>query len=435
MSGTSFSINTLGARLAVPLLCAFCFAGQGHLDGIVAVVGDEAILRSDLDAYVVLRLAGQNSKVDSATLPEYRKQFLGELIDGKVLVAHAKADTTIVVTDEELNRALDNQIQSILKQNNLNLDGLEAALQREQGISLAKFKAEARTTFREQILKQKVQRQYLASIKATRRDVEEFYATYHDSLQKAGESVLLSRLAMSGSAPAPVRQAAWDKITSIKQRLDKGENFADLAKQYSESPEAESGGDLGFVEKGSLNLIAFEEQAFATATGRTSEPFATKLGFHIVNVLARQADRVHVRQIFIKVAPPPEEAKRIAALLDSLRQTCVSNEAFTVAVKKFSTDENSRVRGGLLGWKSVITLAGPVQAAIDSLPAGTNSPVVDEGNESAVYRIVDRVKERALTLEDDWQVLADKAQDIMAQKKLIELVSRWRHLVYIDIRL
>jgi len=430
--------NFFPVRVAwlIGVACAFCFAGKPEkLDGIVAVVGDEVILKSELDGYTAMRLSAMNVKYDSTALEGYEKKYVEELVDGKVLLVHAKSDTTITLTDEEVDRALESQIAGILKQNNLTMDGLETALLKEQGMSLAKFKAEARVSLREQLLKQKVQRQYIPSIKATRRDVEDFYARYRDSLPKAGESVYLSRLFIKVSADPEVRQAAWDKITSIKKRLDNGEDFAEVAKKYSESPEADSGGDLGFIEKGSLNLVAFEEKVFSLEPGRISDPFETRLGFHIINVLARQNQRVHVRQIFVKIAPPPGETDRITAVLDSIRRTCTSAADFAAAVRTCGNDEISKVADGLLGWKSIITLDGPVRAAIDTLGKGAITPVVNEGDGYAIYRINDRVKERTLTLEDDWQVLADKAQDIMVQKKMIDLVGRWRKQIFVSIRI
>jgi peptidyl-prolyl cis-trans isomerase SurA len=174
---------------------------------------------------------------------------------------------------------------------------------------------------------------------------------------------------------------------------------------------------------------------FSLEPGRISDPFETRLGFHIINVLARQNQRVHVRQIFVKIAPPPGETDRITAVLDSIRRTCTSAADFAAAVRTCGNDEISKVADGLLGWKSIITLDGPVRAAIDTLGKGAITPVVNEGDGYAIYRINDRVKERTLTLEDDWQVLADKAQDIMVQKKMIDLVGRWRKQIFVSIRI
>jgi peptidyl-prolyl cis-trans isomerase SurA len=423
---------------ALFLFCTFTFAGKPEkIEGVVAVIGDEMILKSELDAYTALRLSELAVTLDSAgsELPKYRKKFLDELIDGKVLLVHAKNDTTVSVTNDEVDRAVENHFSMILRQNNLTIDSLEEVLLREQGITLAKFKEEARTAIREQLLKQKVQRQYVAPVKVSRRDVEEFFAQYHDSLPMAGESVLLSKLTITASPPASVRQAAWEKILSVKQKLANGADFAEMAGLYSESPEGSSGGDLGFIEKGTLNLIAFEQKAFSLSPGQTSDPFETPLGFHIINVVERENLRVHVRQIFIKIALPLKQIDKIKNILDSIRTGCPETADFISAVRHYGTDSYSKSRDGRIGWFSVLDLPGPMRAAIDTLKPGDITPVVSESNEFSVYRVDDRVKERPLTLEDNWQFLAEKAQKITEQKKLIELVSRWRRQMYISTRM
>jgi peptidyl-prolyl cis-trans isomerase SurA len=418
------------------VLASLVFAKQPEkLDGIVAVIGDETIMQSDLDTYTAMRLSGLKITPDTADIKKYRKQFIQELIDGKVLVAYAKNDTTITVTTDEVETALDNHINSIIQQNGITIDSLESLLQKEQGVSFAKFKAETRTAIRDQLLKQKIQRQYLSAIKVSRRDVESFYAQYRDSLPKTGEGVLLSKIAIAIAPPPSVRQAAWEKITSIKQRLASGSDFAAMAKKYSESPEAAMGGDLGFIAKGSLSEVLFEEKAFSLTVGQTSEPFETKLGFHIVNVLEKQDQKVHIRQIFIKVTAPPDLVKKATLLLDSVRINSKTSTDFIAAVQKYSTDKPTKARDGGLGWKSLADCSEALKSAIDTLHAGGITQVLNDGNELAVFRINDRVAERTLTLEDDWPLLAEKAKDILAQKKLIDLVSRWRHQVYINIRI
>jgi peptidyl-prolyl cis-trans isomerase SurA len=423
---------------ALCLSSMFSFAGKPErIEGIVAVIGDEVILKSDLDAYTALRLSELSIKPDSAgsDLSQYRKKFLEELIDGKVLLVHAKNDTTVSLTNDEVDRAVENHFTMILRQNNITIDSLESILRREQGITLAKFKSEARTAIREQLLKQKVQRQYVSPVKVSHRDVEEFFSQYRDSLPKAGESVLLSKLTITIPPPASVRQTAWEKILSVKQKLANGADFAEMARHYSESPEGSSGGDLGFIEKGTLNLIAFEQKAFSLSPGQTSDPFETPLGFHIINVLERENQRVHVRQIFIGISLPSLQIEKTKKLLDSIRTNSMTSADFVASVRLYSTDSHSKVRDGRFGWFSVLDLPGPLRAAVDTLNPGNITQVINNVNEFSIYRIDERVKERPVSLEDDWQFLADKAQKISEQKKLIDLVSRWRRQIYISIRM
>lgn len=415
-------------------LMTFLYA-QEKIDGIVAVVGDEVILLSELNAYSILRINSLGLKKDSIDMKSYREQFLEELIDGKVLLAYGKKDSTISVTNEEVEQATNNHIAMLLHQNNLTMDSLEAELQRQQGISLVKFKADARKAIHEQLLKQKVQQMYLHSNKLSRKEVETFYKEYIDSLPRMGESVLLSKISMTITPSESIRQKAFEQIQSIKQHLDNGENFSELAKKFSQGPEAAEGGDLGFIAKGTLNELAFEEKAFSLSQGQTSAPFETRLGFHIINVIEKRDQKVHIRQIFIKVEPPKEEVVRINGILDSIRTACKSEKEFILFVKKYSDDPVSKTNNGRMKWSSILELPSAIRSAIDSLPEGAITSPVQTDKTISIYRIDKRASERTLTLEDDYLILEKKAMDIFSQKKMIALVSKWRNDIFIDKRI
>lgn len=410
-------------------------SAQQRLDGIVAIIGNEIILQSELDAYTILRMEGLGLNKETTDLNDYQKKFLNELIDGKVLLAYAKKDSTINVTDAEIEQTLNNHISMLLKQNHLTLSQLEEELQRQQGISVSKFKSEARKAIKEQLYKQKIQQSYLYSIKVNRKDVESFFQQYKDSLPKAGESVLLSKISMKAVTSNTERQKSYDKIKMIKDKLDAGQDFGELAKNFSESPEASLGGDLGFISKGSLSELSFEEKAFNLAPGQISEPFETRLGFHIINVLAKRDQQVHIRQIFVKINPTEQQISSINASLDSIKVNCKSKDDFSKAVQQFSEDLETKNRNGSLGWISLLELPAPVRLAVDTLGPGSITKIVKEENVYSVYRIDDRVKQRSLSIENDYGILSDKARDIMAQKKLIDLVSQWKQDLFIDIRI
>lgn len=409
---------------------------QESLDGIAAIIGDEIILKSEISAYSAMRLnsLGTDDK-NNADLEKINKKFLEEMIDGKVLLAHAKKDSTISLTDNEVEQALSGHINSLLRQNNLTMDALETELKRQQGVTLAKFKSELRKAIKEQLLKQKVQQTYLFSLKVNRKDVESFFHQYKDSLPQVGESVLLKKLSLVINPGDSIRQAAYEKILSIKQKLSNGEDFASLAKKYSESPEASEGGNLGFISKGSLSELAFEEKAFNLQPGQVSEPFETRLGFHILNVIEKRDQKVNIRQIFLKVAPPEDRIKMVFDRLDSIRIHCKSSTEFSSIVSKISDDPISKNNLGLIGWISLLEMPANLRDAIDTLKAGMISKAIKEDNTVSIYFVEDRVEKRSLTIENDYALLSEKAKDIIAQKKLIDLVNKWKEDLFIDIRL
>jgi peptidyl-prolyl cis-trans isomerase SurA len=426
--------SIIGATLFI-MAIAFSSLPAPRMDGIAAVVGDSIILQSDIDAYSLLRLSAIEQKPDSSALPALRKQFLNELIDGKILIVHAAKDTNIVLKESEIEMAQGNQIKMILEQNNITLPALEQELKTKYGMTLAKFKAQMSTQIREQLVRQKVQQLYVSGTQVNRKEVETFYQTYRDSLPPIGESVRLSKLVVRIAPSDSIRQAAFAKITGIKQRLDNGEDFVKLAQQYSDDPNAENGGDLGFVKKGTPSELAFEERAFSLNPGQTSDIFQTRLGFHILSVIAKKDQMAHVRQIFVKVTPPEDFVQKVKARLDSIKTRCSAQKDFIAAVRAWSTDEQSKANGGAVGWMALFEMPEAMRSVVDSLKPGDISAPVREGNDFLLYRVDDRVSQRKLTLEDDFGLLAEKTREITAQKKLFDLVKKWRREMFVEILL
>ncbi|MBD3322011.1 MAG: hypothetical protein GF350_13015, partial [Chitinivibrionales bacterium] len=135
------------------------------------------------------------------------------------------------------------------------------------------------------------------------------------------------------------------------------------------------------------------------------------------------------------VVPADEEIEKITTLLDSIRATCTTKEQFEKAVQKFSTDTQTKSKNGDFGWHSIYSLPGKFETRSDSTLVGQICPPVQEDDAYAIYRIDAYRKDRRYTLEDDWDLIAEQAKNIAAQKKLIDLVQKWRNETFIDIRL
>jgi peptidyl-prolyl cis-trans isomerase SurA len=406
-----------------------------RIEGVAAVVGDSVILLSELDAYVMLRLNNTGEKPDSAQFKLLRKKYLGDLVDGKVLIVHAAKDTNIVMKESEVDQAVSAHVQQILMQNNMTLEVLERELKDKYGMGLPKFRAQLRSQIHEQLVKQKVMQFYVGQTTAGKNDVELFYKEFKDSMPSVGESVLLSKIAVKLTPPDSLRQVAYAKITGIKRRIDSGEDFTAMAKQFSEDPNAQNGGDLGFIRKGTLSELRFEEAAFSLTVGQISDVFESRLGFHIVQVVEKKDQMVHVKQIFVSIMPPEATIAQTMARLDSIRVGVKTKEDFIDAVRKFSTEPQSKAKNGRVGWLPLFSLPEAVRVVLDSLPVGGISAPLRDGAEIVLYRVDDKAKNRALTLEDDYEMLTEKTKEIMAQKKLLDIVRKWRHEIYVDIRL
>ncbi|MDR2692750.1 MAG: peptidylprolyl isomerase [Chitinispirillales bacterium] len=406
-----------------------------HLDGIAAVVGDEIVLRSELEAYAYMRLAATGRNPDSVDTKTLLSECLNDLIDNKVLLVRAMEDSTINVRNDEVESTLNNHINAILRQNNITMEQLEAQLRIQQGTTMARFKSEMRRAIREQLYKQKIQQGYYFSAKISRRDVERFYAQYADSLPEVGESFELLRLSLRLGTQDSVRQAAFDKIRAAKRELDAGMSFEEAARKYSESPEGASGGDLGFLAKGSTTELTFEERAFSLPIGRVSEPFETRLGYHIIKAEEKQGMSVRIRHILVRYAPTEGQREALIARLDSLRSAIKDRTGFEAAAREMSVDNVTRARGGDMGWLTLLEMQPSIREAVQSLEAGGISSPVADGNIFSVYMVSRRADSRRLTIESDYTLIAEKAKDIFAQQRLLDNVKKWREKIFIDVRM
>jgi len=409
--------------------------GENRLDGIAAVVGDEIILFSELEAYVYMRLAAAGLEAQHANMKTLVETGITDLVDNKVLLVRARGDSTINVRNDEVESTLNNHIAMILQQNRITMEQLEFQLRAQQGTTMSRFKSEARRAIREQLYKQKLQQSYYFGAKVNRRDVEEFYAKYSDSLPVVGESFDLLKLSLRLAPSDSVRQTAFDKIRMVKRELDAGGSMEELAKKYSESPEGAAGGELGYLSKGSTDLLALEERAFALAVGQVSEPFETRLGYHIILVEEKRDMRVKLRQILVRCAPTEQEREALIARLDSLRGAIKDRAQFESAARAQSVDNVTRTRGGVMGWATLLELPPSVREAVQNLEEGQISAPIADDNILSIYMVNKRADSRKLTLENDYAIIAEKARDITAQLKLLDMIKQWREKTFIDIRI
>lgn len=199
------------------------------LDEVVAVVGNEIILKSELD-YQVQLLAYQN-RLD-ANDASLRSRVLEGLIDDKLILAQAILDS-VTVTDDEVNRELDSRIQNLVKQL-----GSQQKVEEVYGMSLNKIRSEFKDEMRKQLTIQKLKEQKFGDMKVSAVDIRNFYETYKDSIPEIPEQVTLSHIFM---IPKPSEKAHAEADSDAKMILDSlkdGADFARLAKEYSQYPAA-----------------------------------------------------------------------------------------------------------------------------------------------------------------------------------------------------
>ena len=419
----SFQIFTL------PLLA------QEMVEGVVAVIGDKAILKSEIEQqYLQLKA----SDVTNANL---RCEVMEELMFQKLLSHQAEIDS-LEVTEDEINDAIDQRIDYFVSQ-----IGSEKKLEDYFGKTISQIREEFQTIFKEQRLAQRMESKITSGVKVTPQEVLKFYNKIpEDSLPLFPEEIYLSQLVVYPKVDKSERERITKKLNGFKQRVQNGEDFAFLASLYSDDPgSAKVGGDLGFVKKGKL-VPKFESVAFRLQEGELSDVVETKFGFHLIQMVKRRGQQFNIRHILIKPNISSNAVEKAKTKLDSIIQFMAKDTlSFEQLAIKYSEDE-SKNNGGVIvnpqtGSSSFVLeeLEFSVSSTIDGLKENEYSKptvfVSFDGRKGCRIINVDRIiEEHQANLKEDY----DRIQSVALQEMKAQALNEWKKdklkQTYIDIK-
>jgi peptidyl-prolyl cis-trans isomerase SurA len=415
--------------LAVVIL-AGCAQAQTKpvLDEVAAVVGNEIILKSELDYQV--QLTAYQNKLDPND-PALRKRVLEALIDDKLILAQAILDS-VTVTDDEVSRQLDSRIQNLIKQL-----GSQQKVEEVYGMSINKIRAEFKDDMRKQLIIEKLKQQKFGDMKVSAADVRNFYDTYKDSLPQIPEQVTLSHIFIVPKPSGKARDQAYSLAKSLLDSLRNGADFAELAKKYSQDPgSASSGGDLGWAKRGQF-VPEFEHAVFDLKPGEISDIVETQFGFHIIQLLDRRGDQVHVRHILIQIPHLQSDDDSVIVLLDSLRARAMAGESFAKLAQEYSQDQDTKELGGDLGTLTIDQLEPSFLATVNKLKVGEISePEKITYGRSYGYHIIylrNRIPPHKVSLNEDYNRLASMALSMKQNEAYQNWINKLKSQIYLKI--
>jgi len=415
------SIITLRPLLAQPTV----------IDRIAAVVGKEPILLSDVNSQT--EYYAFSNRIDPNT-PGLKQQVLEAMINEKLILTKALEDTTINVTEDEVTNQLDALIAQRVQQ-----AGSEKKLEELYGMPISRMKWEFRDETRKQLLVQNLQQVKFGEIQSSRREVEEFYAQFKDSLPSVPEQIELYHIFKIPKIGETVKNEIKNKAQKILDSLRAGGDFADFARRYSEDGgTVSSGGDLGFVRRGEF-FTEFEEAVFVLKEGSLSNVVETPLGFHVIQLLERRGEQVHPRHILLKFKRDPSEADSTIALLKALKDSAIKGENFSDLAKRHSDDKQSGPMGGYLGLLPVTQFDKSMLEAIGKTKEGEISePVEVTSGKTGGYQIIylkKRIPEHTMNLADDWKRIEQLTTSYKRNDEYQKWLKQLRTEIYCEIRL
>ncbi len=404
---------------------------QKILDRIVAVVDKEFILESELNQQVEFYVF--NNKVDPKT-PGLKKQVLDAMINEKLIVASALEDTNIVVTEDEITQQLD----VILQQRILQI-GSEEKLEEIYKMPISKIKREFRDEMKKQLLAQRLQQFKFANMSVTKREIEEFFETYKDSLPEVPEEIELYHLLKIPSKGKDIKEKVKIRANAILDSLKSGGDFSEFANRYSDDKgSAAGGGDLGFTRRGQF-VKEYEEAAFSLSAGQISDLVESPFGFHIIQLLERRGENVNTRHILFKIEPDESTDKLTIDFLNSLIDSIKSGVSFTDLAQRHSDDVETASIGGYLGLVPVDQLDKEFSQTVLEMEVGEVSPPekVNAGKTYG-YQIVylkKRIPAHKFDLNTDWKKLEAFAINIKRGEVYQNWLNDLRNEIFWEIRL
>jgi peptidyl-prolyl cis-trans isomerase SurA len=407
-------------KILLIFIVSFSFS-QGdvqYIDGVAAIVEDHVVLKSDLIQMV--NMAAIQNKIDPRTNPDafirLQNSVIQSMVDQKIMLEMAELDS-IVVDEKEVNQALDQQIQMLVAQ-----AGGESQAEDALGQPIKDFRREFWYDMKDRMISERYQQQLLSAVVVTRSEVKEFYKTYKDSLPVLPMMAKVRHLQIPIKPGAAAKEKTKSFLSDLKSQIvDGNSSFSDMAKAHSLDPSKNNGGELGWVKRGSL-VKSFETTAFTIELGEVSDPVETEFGYHILETLEKQGDKIRVRHILMSPEITKDDNERAYNLAFAIRDSATTLDEFKKLVKKHSSDKTTTDIGGDLGWIDPTNYAVPeIGQAIKYIEMGSCSPPVNSSVGFHLLWVGGLKKGGRPNLQDHWA----EVESMALNKKKMDWYQGW----------
>jgi len=320
-------------------LLTFVSYSQETIDKVVAVVGGDMILNSDIEQEV-MRLKMQGELPDG----DVKCQVLEQLLIQKLLLNQSRVDSI-----QPNEASIENEVERRLRYFS-NQIGSDKALENYFHKPMYEIKNDLRDVILEQQLTQQMRRNVVDKITVTPSEVKTFFKNLPaDSLPVIPEQYEIQQIAIYPPSSAQAKFRVKEKLLELRSRILKGERFSSLAMAYSEDlGSAKKGGELGFRSRDEL-VKSFSDVAFNLADGQVSQIVESEYGFHIIQMIEKRNNQVNVRHILLKPQFSSDMLVEAKNKLDSISNLIKHDSlTFEKACISFSEDKKSRLNGGLV---------------------------------------------------------------------------------------
>lgn len=398
------------------------------IDNIVAIVGKNIVLRSDIQKSI-LQLEAQGENISN--IPNFKCFVFERLLFEVLLETETVKDTTIIVSNEEIESHVEQRIETIKNQ----LGSIEK-MEEFYGLKEDDIRLQAFETIKMQLIAQKVQQKIISKIDVTPSEVKSYFDNIDkDKIVDIDEEYEIAQLIIHPKLSESSKEVVINKLNQIRDEILEGANFRTKAVLYSEDPGSSSkGGEYKGVKRGTF-VKEFESVAFNLEEGEISKPVETEFGFHIIQLIKKRGDELDLRHILIVPRYNEEEIEEARKKIDSIRTLVkLDSISFQNAVRIFSDDDNTKFNEGLLvnyskgSSKLALEDINPeMYQVIKDLKPGDISEVILEHNrlgkeEFKFFLLKNKIDPHKLNYEQDYEKIKKMA---LSQKEDIA-TNKWK---------
>lgn len=385
------------------------------VDEVIWVVGDEAILKSDVE---VTRLQSEADGIKFVGDPDCS---IPEQIAVQKLFLHQAAIDSIEVSESEVMQGIDDQINYWVS-----MIGSREKLEEYRKQSITQMRQQMHDDFKNRQLIQKMKQELVKDIKVSPAQVRKYFNNLPtDSIPFVPTEVEVEILTMQPRIPMEEISRVKNQLRDFTDRVNKGETtFATLARMYSEDPgSARMGGEMDYIGRGMLDP-AFANVAFnLTDPKKISKIVESEFGYHIIQLIDKRGDKIKCRHILLKPKVSQEAIDKSIGRLDSIGNDIRAKKfTFEAAVEALSDDKDTRNNKGLMANTAqadnrtskfqMKDLPTEVARVVDTMKVGQISApftmVNSKGKTTcALIKLVSRVEGHRATITEDFQVMKD----------------------------
>ena len=392
------------------------------IDQIVAVVGDEIVLYSDIESQIIQYKSQGNYS------SEMRCDVIEDLLKQSILIHYARLDSIEVTKDE-----IDSEVEKRYKYFEDQL-GSQLKVESYFDKSIIEIKSELFNVIENQMFVQRMQNKIVSDIKLTPAEIQKIFDQLNsDDVPIIPEQVEISQIVITPEITEEQTQSIKDKLNSYRERVYAGEDFKTLAILYSDDiVSAKNGGELGYVNRGDL-VPEFERAAFKLKEGEVSEIVITKFGMHIIQLIDRKGEQINVRHILVKPKPNSYSKQQASEKINEIYNKINLNEiTFNEAVQLYSDHPSKNNKGLVTNPMDMSTLL-----VLNDLPPLLKSKLnrVNKGeilnvgyidgieNDFAyrIFKINNKIEEHKATFENDFTTI----NNIATTFKRDQIIEEW----------